>query len=105
MADETEHICMQMIVHAGNARASAYRAAEQAAAGDFAAARGALAEADQELALAHRQHMAALAAEAQGTAAAPTLLLVHAEDQLMTATSERGLLEQVVLLHQRLAAH
>jgi len=93
---------MQMIAHAGVARGHAYHAIEQAAAGDFAGAAAALAAADQELKAAHREHLASLAGEARGEQGAPSLLLMHAEDQLMTAISERGLIEQIVGLYRRL---
>lgn len=102
MPADSEQVCLQMILHAGNARAAAYQALASAALGDFPAAQASLEEADRELALSQRQHQAALAAEAQGVAAHPTLLLVHAEDQLMTASSERTLVEQVVQLYRRL---
>jgi len=103
VADDLETICMELIVHAGEARAYAYRAADLAAAGDFAGAASALAAADTEIAAAHGRHKAALALDGAGGLGPVSLLLAHAEDQMMTACSERGLIEYIVGLHRRLA--
>jgi PTS system cellobiose-specific IIA component len=89
-----EQTCMQIILHAGNGRAEAFAALEAAKAADFdAAAR----------AQAHDAQTSLLTAEAKGAASQVTILLAHAMDILMAAMIERGLIEQMVDLHRRLA--
>jgi PTS system cellobiose-specific IIA component len=87
-----------MIIHSGNARSLAYEGFALAVSGDFPGGRGKLKEAEAELALAHRQQTEMIQKEARGEAVAPTLLLIHAQDHLMTAIAEVNLVERMILV-------
>lgn len=102
MTPEQETFCLELITHAGNGRAEAYAALKAAKAGDFSAAAACLAASERELAAAHTAQTRLLAGEAQGVGMAPSLLLVHAQDQLMTAISERTLISELIELYRRL---
>jgi PTS system cellobiose-specific IIA component len=102
MTPEQETFCLELIMHAGNGRAEAYAALRAAKQGDFAQAEIHLVEAERELGAAHTAQTRLLAGEAQGVGMAPSLLLVHAQDQLMTAISERTLLSELIELYRRL---
>ena len=104
MDPQQETLCLELIVHAGNGRANAFAGLAAAKAGDFARAAAELAAAEQELGLAHASQTKLLAGEAQGVGMAPSLLLVHAQDQLMTAIAERGLIAELIELYRRLEA-
>ena len=102
MTPEQESQCLELIVHAGNGRAESYAALGAAKVGDFAAADAHLAAAERELGSAHTVQTRLLAGEAQGVGMTPSLLLVHAQDQLMTALSERSLIAELIDLYRRL---
>ncbi|HEY3376564.1 MAG TPA: PTS lactose/cellobiose transporter subunit IIA [Armatimonadota bacterium] len=102
MTPEQETFCLELITHAGGGRAEAYAALQAAKNGYFAAAQEHLAAAERELAAAHTVQTKMLMGEAQGVGMAPSLLLVHAQDQLMTAISERTLISELIELYRRL---
>lgn len=102
MTPEQETFCLELIMHAGNGRADAFAALEAAKQGDFARAETLLATSEQELGAAHVVQTALLSGEAQGVGMTPSLLLVHAQDQLMTAISERGLIAELIAIYRRL---
>ena len=91
-----------MITRAGNGRTEAYEALRAAKTADFAGAAEHLAAAERELGEAHTAQTRLLAGEAQGVGMTPSLLLVHAQDQLMTAITERSLIAELVELYRRL---
>jgi PTS system cellobiose-specific IIA component len=95
-----ETIIFEIILHAGNARAEAYAALRAAQDGDFAAAEEHLKLADEEIGIAHRTQADIIQQEAQGEKVAVTLLLIHAQDHLMTAMSEKNLIENMVEMHK-----
>lgn len=102
MTPEQETFCLELITRAGNGRAEAYDALRAAKSGDFAKAAEHLAAAERELGAAHTAQTKLLAGEAQGVGMTPSLLLVHAQDQLMTAISERTLIGELIELYRRL---
>ncbi len=102
MTPEQETFCLELILHAGNGRAESYEALRAAKAGDYDAAATHLATAQRELGEAHTAQTRLLAGEAQGVGMTPSLLLVHAQDQLMTAITERGLIGELIELYKRL---
>lgn len=102
MTPEQETFCLELITHAGNGRAESYAALQAAKGGDFAKAEAHLAEAERALGQAHTAQTRLLAGEAQGVGMTPSLLLVHAQDQLMTAISERTLISELIAIYRRL---
>lgn len=93
-----EQISFQIILHSGTARSTAFAAFDLAAAGDMPAARAKLAEAEAALAEAHRVQADLIQREAQGDPVAPSLLLIHAQDHLMTAMTELNLTSRLIRL-------
>jgi cellobiose PTS system EIIA component len=98
----TEEIIFAIILHAGNARAEAYEALRAAQAGDFAAAADSLARAEAEVGDAHRVQADLIQKEARGEKTEVSLLMVHAQDHLMTAISEKNLIENMIGMHKTL---
>ena len=96
----TEEVIFTIILHAGNARAEAYEALRAAQAGDFAKAAEHLRQAEEEVSAAHRVQADMIQQEAQGNKVEITLLFVHAQDHLMTALSEKNLIENMVEMHK-----
>jgi len=102
MTPEQENLCLELITHAGVGRSTAFEALAAAKAGEFARAAALLQDAERELGAAHTTQTRLLAGEAQGVGMTPSLLLVHAQDQLMTALSERTLIAEMIEIYRRL---
>ncbi|MEN6411777.1 MAG: PTS lactose/cellobiose transporter subunit IIA [Veillonellales bacterium] len=96
----TEEVIFTIILHAGNARAEAYDALHAAQTGEFDKAAEHLRRAEEEVGAAHRVQAEMIQQEAQGNKVAVTLLLVHAQDHLMTALAEKNLIENMVEMHK-----
>ncbi|KXG78438.1 Lichenan-specific phosphotransferase enzyme IIA component [Fervidicola ferrireducens] len=96
-----ENSIFEIIAYGGNARAKAYEAIERAKNGDFDMAEKHLKEADDEMHKAHDVQTRIIQEEAQGIKQELSVLLVHAQDHLMTAMAERTLIENLIDLYRR----
>jgi cellobiose-specific phosphotransferase system component IIA len=86
--DALNQTAMQIILHAGDARALLRTAYDAIAVQDFAKAQEVLAQAKADITLAHKAQTELIQAEARGERREPTLLFNHAQDTLMTVNSE-----------------
>lgn len=93
-------VAMQIILHAGNGRTKAQEAIKAAKANDFEAAHQLLKEAKENITLAHRAQTDVIQNEARGITYAPCLLFTHAQDHLMTISSEVTLTKDLVELFE-----
>lgn len=82
---DLELIAFQIISNVGSARSAFVNAIRAAKAGDFARAEKLIEEGEADFLAGHKAHQQLLTDEAAGAAAPVTLLLAHAEDQLMSA--------------------
>lgn len=80
-----ELICFQIISTVGNARSLYIEAIQAAKAGDFEKAEELIKEGETSFTEGHAAHGKLIQQEASGEATTMTLLLTHAEDQLMSA--------------------
>lgn len=101
LQEELNEACMRIIAFSGQARAEVMQAAATARSGDFAGATTLLAQADTSLASAQQAHLALLAADANDTLGAPTLLVLHAQDHLNASLLAHELVTELVLLSRR----
>lgn len=99
---DVETVAMQVILAAGNARSEAYEALRFAKQGDFVAAEQRMANSQRELSAAHKIQTELIQAEAAGRPTPLGLLMVHAQDHLMTAMSEQLLIQEIIDLYRRL---
>lgn len=99
--DDLEMAAAKLITKAGTAKNIIFGALDATLQGQYEEAERLLEQADQALSEAHRVHARFLELEALGEAGAPTFLLVHALDILMTAMSERDLARRLVALEIR----
>ncbi|WP_242363728.1 PTS lactose/cellobiose transporter subunit IIA [Limosilactobacillus antri] len=99
---ETTNQAMQLMINAGDAKEEAHQALRAARDGDFDLAKEKLTAAREKLNVAHNVQTAMLTDEAQGKAVQLTLLVVHAQDHLMTAITYVDLAEELVALYDRL---
>lgn len=91
-----EQQIFEIILHGGDARGLAYEALELAKEGQVEKARLKLKESQKELDLAHNTQTKLIQTEVAGEEYKISLLLIHAQDQLMTAISEKSLIENMV---------
>ncbi|AEM77862.1 PTS lactose/cellobiose transporter subunit IIA [Thermoanaerobacter wiegelii] len=96
----SEEIIFQMILHGGNARTEAYEALKYAKVGDFETAQRHIEAASEELHKAHQVQADIIQKEAAGGESKITLLMVHAQDHVMTAMAEKNLIERMVDLYK-----
>lgn len=97
-----EMICFQMISAAGGARSCFIEAIQEAKAGNLEEARKMMEEGHTLFRDGHKAHASLIAKEADGKGEVPTLLLVHAEDQMMSAEMYEVLANEWIDLYEQL---
>lgn len=98
---ENEQIAFTIILHAGEARSHALEALKAAREHKFAEAEASLALAKKQLISAHQIQTDLLQAEARGEKKEINLLLIHAQDHLMTAILAKDLIEEMILMFKK----
>ncbi len=103
MKTETiQELSFMIILHAGNARSSAFEAIAAAKRGEANEAAAKLKEADAAFLDAHKLQTELLQEEARGTTSDMSVLLVHAQDHLMTAMTVKELAVEMIDMITRL---
>jgi PTS system cellobiose-specific IIA component len=100
-SDALEEVVMGLIINAGQARSLAYSALKQAKAGNFDTARTLMAESHAALNSAHRVQTQLIESDAGEGKMKVSLVLVHAQDHLMTAMLARELIAELIELHEK----
>lgn len=98
---ENEQVAFTIILHAGEARSHALEALKAAREQKFSEAEASLALAKKQLIAAHQIQTELLQAEARGEKKEVNLLLIHAQDHLMTAILAKDLIEEMVLMFKK----
>lgn len=102
-SEETAMVSFGIIAAAGTARSCAFEALGAAQEGDFDRADQLLAEASEAALSAHHVQTGLLSKEASGDHTPVDVMLVHAQDHLMTAMLAQDLIKGMVTLHKQLA--
>ncbi|MDU0462380.1 PTS lichenan transporter subunit IIA [Staphylococcus ureilyticus] len=102
MSEQNEQIIFEIISHGGNAKSLAYKALDAATAFNFEQANELMAESKQEMSKAHNIQTELIQSEINGDKVQTSLLMIHAQDHLMTAISEKNLIEKMIELYQKL---
>ena len=97
-----KEIIMDLIIHSGEARSYAMEAIQLAKAGDVDGARSLIEKASMQLGKAHKSQTALIQGEAGGNKTEVSLLLVHAQDHLMTSMTLKDLAAEIVDLHEKI---
>ncbi|MBA4492885.1 PTS lactose/cellobiose transporter subunit IIA [Paenactinomyces guangxiensis] len=100
--DRTEKTVFQLILYAGNAKSLAMEAISLAKERKLEEARQRLEEADREMSRAHQIQTAFIQQEAAGEKTEITMLMIHAQDHLMTSITVKELAAEFVDLYERL---
>ena len=96
--EELYNLSFQLILHSGNARSLAMEAIYDAKDLHFELAQEKLSEADQEFIQAHHFQTQLIQAEAGGVDFDIPIILIHAQDHLMTAMTLKDLAREIVEL-------
>lgn len=99
-----EETSFGIIASSGATRSLAFEALEEAKQGHFDKAEELLHQADEMSLEAHNIQTALLTKEAQGDHTPVDVLLVHAQDHLMTSILAKELIEQMIELYKRIDA-
>ena len=100
--DEQEQVVINLIVNSGSARSSAIEAIQYAKAGDLDKADESLQNAKETVNEAHHAQTELIQAEIRGEKAPLNLLMVHAQDHLMTSMLARELVTELIELHEKI---
>lgn len=98
--EELELIIFQIISAAGGAKSNYMEAISAAREGDFDRAASLMKEGDEIYKEGHAVHFDLVQKEASGNGVPVGLLLVHAEDQMMSAELTRSMAEEFIFLYQ-----
>ena len=95
-----EEIIMKLIVESGEAKSAAFEAINAAKTGDMSKAKERMEYASKHLLEAHHRQTSLIQQEAAGNKTEVSLLMVHAQDHLMTAMVVRDLAQEFVDIYK-----
>lgn len=98
---ELETQIFEIITHAGTARADLYEALKAVRSGDDEKGKQIMKKASEEMTLAHNVQTKLITAD-MNKKTDISLLLIHAQDQLMTTMSEQTLIEQMITMQEQI---
>lgn len=98
-----ELICFQIISHVGSARSCYIEAIHMARNRKFKEAEDCIAQGKGQFTEGHHAHATLISTEASGTQTSISLLLIHAEDQLMSAEAFGILAEEFIEVYRQIA--
>ena len=101
--DEMEQVCFQIISTVGTARSMYIEAIQEAKEQHFEEARKLIEEGEQIFVEGHKAHFDLIQKQANGEKVDVQLLLLHAEDQLMSAEAFKIIATEFVDLYEKLA--
>ncbi len=99
-----ELICFQIISASGGAKSPYMAALEAAKEGDYEEAEKMIKEGDEMLNQGHAPHATLVQQEAAGNSPEVSLILIHAEDQMMGAESFKAMVEEFIEVYKQLDA-
>lgn len=99
--EEMELVAFQLISNVGEARSCLFEAMREAREENFEEAEKLMKDAEEALLRGHESHSSLIMKEASGEKVEFSLLLMHAEDQLMTTETLKGMANEVILTHKK----
>lgn len=97
-----EKIILNIIIQSGDARSFAMEAIQCAKKGDFDQAGKLMEQCNEKLGCAHKEQTKLIHTEAEGGKTEISLLLIHAQDHLMTAMTVKDLANELIEVYTRL---
>ena len=102
MSEAFETACFGIITYVGTARSCFINAVQCAKKGEFEEAKEQIKQGDDAFTEGHHIHADLLALDAGGELKEAGLILMHAEDQLMSAETFRIMAEELIDVYKRL---
>lgn len=99
-SEELELTMIEIVALSGDARTKLLTAVKKAKAGDLDTAKALVEDAQNLLNDAHTSQTDLLTAEARGEVTSPTVLLVHAQDHLMTTMLLRDVIDALMDIYR-----
>lgn len=100
--DNLELICFNIISSVGTAKSMYLEALQEAKKGDYEKAKLLIEEGEKVFAEGHHVHGDLIQQEATGEGTKINLLLLHAEDQLMSAETIKIMTQELIEVYQKL---
>ena len=94
--EELYQLAFELVLHSGNARSLAMEALQAARQRNFKEAKLKLTDSDHELLKAHKTQTKLIHAEAAGEGFEVPLMMIHAQDHLMTAMAMKDMAVEMV---------
>lgn len=102
MDEKVLEVCFQIITYVGTAKSIMYIDAIQLARqGEFEQAKDRIKQGEEAFVQGHNAHHSLLTKEMNGKLSQTGLLLMHAEDQLMSAEGFRTIAEEFIAVYKR----
>lgn len=98
---DLESKIMSIIAYSGEARTKAFESLNNVKQGEFKVAEELIQEAKELLNQAHQSQTELLVHEAKGNDLGINMLLIHAQDHLMTSVLALELIQEMVILYER----
>lgn len=98
-----EEYSFQLITFSGSAKSKCFLAIKEAKLGNFDVAEKLIEEAETSFLEAHKSHSSLIQKEARGENVIMTLLLSHAEDQLMNAELTKEMALEIIDIHKEIS--
>ena len=96
-----ELACFEIISNVGTAKSCYINAIHKAKEGDYEEAKKLIEEGNQMYAEGHKAHVEMIQKEAAGESVETCLLLIHAEDQMMSTEVFKVLAEEMIELYKK----
>ncbi|MBD5423071.1 MAG: PTS lactose/cellobiose transporter subunit IIA [Mycoplasma sp.] len=100
--EELSKVAFQIITYSGEAKSEAMSAIYLAKENKFQEAEEKLAFANKQINIASEQHFELIQEEAKGNKVSPSLLLMHAEDQLLSTQALLLMAEEIIALYKKI---
>ena len=100
--ESLELLCFEIIANVGNARSLYIEAIGAAKAGDFEKAEALIKEGESSFEVGHKAHSNLIVQEASGEPVKVNVILLHAEDQLMSAEGFKIIANELIDVYKRL---
>lgn len=92
----SEQINFQLILYSGNARSKVIQSLREYRGGNVEESELLIAQAEQDLAVAHDVHFQLVQKEAQGEKVEISMLFIHSEDHLMSTLTMKELVKELL---------
>ncbi len=100
--EQLEQLIFQLIANSGSARSNIFEALDFAQNGDVEKSKELMEEAKKEILEAHKIQTSLIQNEAQGEGVEVNILMVHAQDHLMTSMLAKDLVEKMIYMQMEI---